>query len=74
MNLYNMSKEERQECGLAGYKWVTSEEAGFTGQQMSKRIIKNLELLFQTWTPKPHFEIINVNKVQEDKLPHKLLY
>jgi len=30
--------------------------------------------LFQTWTPKPHFEIINVNKVQEDKLPHKLLY
>ena len=74
MNLYNMSKEERQECGLAGYKWVTSEEAGFTGQQMSERIIKNLELLFQTWTPKPHFEIINVNKVQEDKLPHKLLY
>ena len=74
MNLYNMSKEERQECGLAGYKWVTSEEAGFTGQQMSKRLIKNLELLFQTWTPKPHFEIINVNKVQEDKLPHKLLY
>ena len=74
MNLYNMSKEERQECGLAGYKWVTSEEAGFTGQQMSKRIIKNFELLFQTWTPKPHFEIINVNKVQEDKLPHKLLY
>jgi len=74
MNLYNMSKEERQECGLAGHEWATSEEAGFTGQQMSERIIKNLELLFQTWTPKPHFEIINVNKVQEDKLPHKLLY
>jgi len=74
MNLYNMSKEERQECGLAGYKWATGDEAGFTGQQMAQKIIKNIDLLFQTWKPRTHFELIDVNKVKENKLPHKLLY
>jgi len=74
MELYNMDKEERQRRGMEGYKWATSEEAGFTGQQMSQRVIKNMELLFDTWTPRTHFEFINVNEVKESKLPHKLLY
>jgi len=74
MELYNMDKEERQRRGMEGYKWATSEEAGFTGQQMSQRVIKNMELLFDTWTPRTHFEFINVNEVKENKLPHKLLY
>ena len=74
MNLYNMSKEERQECGLAGREWAMSDEAGFTAEMMAKRIIKNIDKTFETFTPREKFEFINVTELEEDKLPHKLLY
>ena len=74
MNLYNMSKEERKECGLAGHEWATGDEAGFTAKHQGERVIQNLDKLFDTWAPRKHYEFINVNEVQEDKLPHKLLY
>lgn len=74
MNLYNMSKEERQECGLAGYEWATSDEAGFTSKVMGQRITKNLDQLFSTWKPRTNFDLISVNDIEENKLSHKLLY
>ena len=74
MNLYNMSKEERQECGLAGREWAMSDEAGFTAEMMAKRIIKNIDKTFETFTPREKFEFINVTELEADKLPHKLLY
>lgn len=74
MELYNMTREERKALGLAGHEWAMSDEAGFTSQHQAERVIKNLDKLFKTWTPRKHFELINVNEVKEDKLPHKLLY
>ena len=74
MNLYNMSKEERQECGLAGLEWAAGEEAGFTSYHMAQRAIKYVDQTFETFKPRLNYEFINVNEVKEDKLPHKLLY
>jgi len=74
MELYKMSSEERQELGLAGREWATSDEAGFTSIHQAKRVIKNLDKLFATWTPRKNYELINTNEVKEDVLPHKLLY
>ena len=74
MELYNMSSEERQESGLAGREWAMSDEAGFTSLHQANRVIKNLDKLFATWTPRKNYELINTNEVKEDVLPHKLLY
>jgi len=74
MELYNMSREERKALGLEGHKWALSDEAGFTAKHQAERVIKNLEELFTTWTPRKHYEFINANEVKEDVLPHKLLY
>lgn len=74
MNLYNMSKEERQECGLAGLKWATSDEAGFTSKHMADRVTTHLDKLFTTWKPREKYELISVNDIKENKLPHKLIY
>jgi glycosyltransferase involved in cell wall biosynthesis len=74
MKLYNMSREERKALGKAGHDWATSEEAGFTAEIMGQRIINNIDKVFETFTPRERYEFINVNEVEEDKLPHKLLY
>lgn len=72
--LFNMTRAERKELGLAGREWALSEEAGFSAQQMGGRIIEGLDELFSTWEPREIFEFINVNEVETPTVPHKLLY
>ena len=59
---------------MEGYKWAISDEAGFTSEHMTNRVITNIEKLFDTWTPREDYEFINVSEVKENVLPHKLLY
>jgi glycosyltransferase involved in cell wall biosynthesis len=74
MKLYNMSPEERKECGKAGYEWVTGDEAGFTGKEMGDRVITHVDTLFETWKPREKYEFINVTELPEEKLMHELIY
>jgi glycosyltransferase involved in cell wall biosynthesis len=74
MKLFLMPKDKRKSLGKAGYEWATSDEAGFTSEQMASKVEKNMEKLFSTWEPRSHYELINTSKVKEDVLPHKLLY
>ena len=57
-----MDSKERKKRGLAGRKWVTSEEAGFTAKIMGKRFIKNINTLFNNWKPQPKFHLLKVNE------------
>lgn len=43
LKLYNYSNEERQLRGMKGHKWAISEEAGFTSEQMGKRLIEGID-------------------------------
>jgi glycosyltransferase involved in cell wall biosynthesis len=72
--LYNMTREEREKLGKEGYSWAHSEEAGFTSPQMAKRVINSVDKLFKSWEPRPNYEFINANEIEEDRAPHKLLY
>ena len=72
--LYNMTSEEREKLGKEGYNWAHSEEAGFTSPQMAKRVIDSVDKLFNTWHPRLNYELINANEVEENRVPHKLLY
>ena len=74
MKLYNMSPEERKECGMEGYEWSISNEAGFTGEKMGNRVITYVDKLFKTWKPREKFEFINVTELPEEKLMHELIY
>jgi len=74
MELYNMTREERKALGTEGRKWALSEESGFTSERMAQRAIKNMDKLFESWTPRNNYEFINVTELEEDRLPHKLLY
>ena len=74
IEVYNLSKEERQERGMEGYKWVTGDEAGFTSQQQASRFITYTDKLFETWKPREKYELINANEFKKPVLNHKLIY
>jgi glycosyltransferase involved in cell wall biosynthesis len=72
--VYNLSKEERQSRGLKGREWALSEEAGFTAENMGKKVINTLDKLFKTWKPREKYELVNANETQDKVIPHKLVY
>ena len=72
--LYEMGPEKRKEIGLKGKEWASSQEAGFTAHIMGERVIKNLDLLFETWSPRSHYTFFNANDYTPDVVNHKLVY
>ena len=74
MNVYSLSKEERKARGAKGREWALSDEAGFTSEKMGANIIETLDKLFTTWKPREKYEFINLNKVKDRVINHKLLY
>jgi len=72
--VYDLPKEERKAKGMKGREWALSDEAGFTGEKMGKRVIENLDELFATWTPRVKFELINTKNTEKRVLNHKLVY
>jgi glycosyltransferase involved in cell wall biosynthesis len=74
MAVYGLTPEERKAKGLKGREWAISEEAGFTAEHQGARVIEAFNTLFSTWKPREKFELINVNKVKDRKINHKLLY
>jgi glycosyltransferase involved in cell wall biosynthesis len=74
MELYQMSDKERKERGKAGREWATSEEAGFTSEQMSQRIVEGMDELFDTWKPRLKFEFLKDTDFEQRVLKHKLVY
>jgi glycosyltransferase involved in cell wall biosynthesis len=74
IEVFNLSKEERQEKGMEGYKWATGDEAGFTSRHQAERFISYTDKLFNTWKPREKYELINANEFKKPVLNHKLVY
>jgi glycosyltransferase involved in cell wall biosynthesis len=74
MEVYNLPKEEREERGMAGYEWATSDEAGFTTNHQANRFINFTDKLFNIWTPREKYELINASEYKKPVLNHKLVY
>jgi glycosyltransferase involved in cell wall biosynthesis len=74
MEMYKMGDEERRERGKAGMEWALSDEAGFTSEKMSNRIIEGLDELFDTWKPREKFEFLKDTDFESRVLKHKIIY
>ncbi len=72
--VYDMSKEERVERGLAGREWVTSKESGMTSKNMAKNIIKYVEETFINFVPRKNFTFEQIEEIKPKTLRHKLIY
>jgi glycosyltransferase involved in cell wall biosynthesis len=72
-NVYALDKEVRDSLGKTGRHWAVN-EAGFTAEAMGERVISAIDQLFNTWTPREKYELINVNDVKEDTIDHEFVY
>jgi len=71
--VYALDRKLRKELGKTGRHWAVN-EAGFTGEHMGVRAIHAIDKLFNTWTPREKYELINVNEVKEDTIDHEFVY
>ena len=74
MKLYKMSKDERKSIGKKGYDWARGDEAGFTAEAMSEKVMKGIDELFSTWEPREKYEFLTDRDYEKRILPHKLVY
>jgi glycosyltransferase involved in cell wall biosynthesis len=71
--VYAMDRTLRKDLGKIGRHWAVN-EAGLTGEHMGVRAIHAIDKLFDTWTPRKRYELINVNEVKEDTIDHEFVY
>lgn len=64
LELYNLSPEERVERGMNGHNWAVSDEAGFTAEKMSKRVIEGIEATLSNFKKFPR-DRYNLYRVEE---------
>ena len=58
--LYDMGDKERKRIGKVGRNWVLSDEAGFTAEKMSNKVIDGMDELFKTFKPKPNSHLLKI--------------
>jgi hypothetical protein len=64
MELYEIDKEEIRERGKDARKWVTSEESGFTAENMCSKMIEGINETFERFNPR---ESHTISKVEDIK-------
>ena len=71
--VYALDRTERKELGKTGRHWAIN-DVGFTAEDMGAKAIMAIDQLFNTWTPREKYELINVNDVKEPTINHKFVY
>jgi len=74
LEVYNMGPQEREFRGNLGREWALSDEAGFTSEKMSYRIINALNNLLATWTPRAKYYLHKIDQPKRESVPHNLDY
>jgi len=54
---YEMSKEERDECGFKGHEWACSDDAMMSARHMCQLFIDHMNTAFEKWTPREKYEV-----------------
>ena len=57
---YNMSSEERKECGFKGHEFVCGDESMMSARWMCKNFEDHMNTAFDKWTPRKRFEVFEV--------------
>jgi hypothetical protein len=54
---YDMSKEDRDECGKKGHEFVMSDDSMMSGKAMSKNFVDHMNRAFDNWKPRKRYSI-----------------
>jgi len=57
---YNMSRQDRKNAALEGIEYMKKPEIGMEASEMNRRIIHDIELVFENWKPIDRWKIIKI--------------
>jgi glycosyltransferase involved in cell wall biosynthesis len=66
---YDMPKEERDECGMAGHDWVCGDESNMSARGMSRRMSECIKDCFKNWTPRKRVTMYKVEQIKQIEKP-----
>jgi glycosyltransferase involved in cell wall biosynthesis len=66
---YDMDKESRDACGMAGHDWVCGNESNMSARRMSDRFIECIEECLEKWTPRKRFTLYKVEQKKKIEKP-----
>ena len=61
---YDMDKESREACGMAGHDWVKGNESNMSARRMSERMSECIDECFEKWTPRKR---VTMYKIEQGK-------
>lgn len=65
LEIYNLSKEERDRRGLVGREWVTGTESMMSSPEMCNKFIGSIDKLLDVWQAPPKFEMMKFKEKEE---------
>jgi len=66
---YDMSKEERDKCGMTGHEWACGDESNYSARKMGVRFIECINECLEKWTPRKKFTMYKVGKKEQIEKP-----
>jgi len=66
---YDMDKEPREACGMAGHDWVCGDESNMSARRMSQRMSECIEECLEKWTPRERLKMYKVEQAKEIEKP-----
>ena len=66
---YDMPKEEREECGMAGHDWVCGDESNMSARRMGDRFIECIDECLEKWTPRKRFTLYKIEQKKKIEKP-----
>ena len=72
--VYDLPAKEREEKGMAGYEWVTSDESGMSARRMCQNIIENVNNCMVKFTPRSYFDLHKIEELPRKYVKHSLVY
>jgi len=73
LEVYELGPEERDRRGLKGREWVRSDESGMSARMMCENVIKSIDQTFDNFVPRSKYDIVKIEDLKVDKVPHKIV-
>jgi len=74
VQVFEMSKEERNRRGMLGREWATGNEALMTADNMAKNMADCINATLDNFKPRKPYTFTKVEELPKKKLRHKLVY
>ena len=62
---YDMSADDRLECGLAGREWVLGDESKMSARNMSSAMAVCIDECLRSWKPRQRFSLYKINQLEK---------